>query len=545
MKKLILLAAAAMTFFACTDKPALGPVKVDSVTLSSHGKTFDSKGGSLNVMVTSSSDWTLASKEDNDWVTTSTITGSDGDVVKFTVGENTAGEDLSAVYVFTVGEAKAELEIKSLAKELVKLETEETDIVLDYNKGEISLDVKSNANYRDIKVNVASSDEWLKHIVNLPGEDENSAVLKFSYGSLESLDDRDAVITLSAEGAADVEINVLQEAKHVLYTTGTNFTAAMAGETVAIPLTANVKYDIKITSDVSGWISHVKREGGNEYFKVNPFASGKRSAVVTFTQTDAKPGEEALVATANITQINVIIKWAADMTGSRLFPKWEGGKLGNLYDFTLETMVYFDDFDKAAGGIMTLMGIEGKYLLRMGDVGNDIHRLQIATSYGNYNCPFEFGPNKWYHVAVTCQYGQVTVYVDGEEVGFNSFGNLSYVDLTPNWSYETGWYVTRCFWMGYSYDSNRDLHGKMTEIRVWTKVLSQEEIQAPNHFYEVDPASEGLAAYWKFTKGEGDTIEDATGKGNTLYGETNVRSQSSTNKGDAGIKWLEVTLPDK
>ena len=56
----------------------------------------------------------------------------------------------------------------------------------------------------------------------------------------------------------------------------------------------------------------------------------------------------------------------------------------------------------------------------------------------------------------------------------------------------------RCFWIGYSYDDKRSFDGMMGEIRVWNKVLTAEEINAKDHFYKIDPASEGLVSYWKF-----------------------------------------------
>jgi hypothetical protein len=86
----------------------------------------------------------------------------------------------------------------------------------------------------------------------------------------------------------------------------------------------------------------------------------------------------------------------------------------------------------------------------------------------------------------------------------------------------------------------------MTEIRMWKKALTKEEINAENHFYVVDPASEGLFSYWKFTEGEGSTVADKTANGNTLYGETDIAKQSNgDNCGPAGIDWVEVALPDK
>ena len=54
-----------------------------------------------------------------------------------------------------------------------------------------------------------------------------------------------------------------------------------------------------------------------------------------------------------------------------------------------------------------------------------------------------------------------------------------------------------------------------------------------------------MVSYWKFTEGSGDTIADATANGNKLYGEKNVRKQGSVHKGDSGIEWVEVALPEK
>lgn len=548
MKKVLFFAVACLALFACEEKVTIE--SVDSVELSTENRTIGNSGGSFSVMVTSSSDWTLAPKEENTWSHPNMTSGVDGDIVKFTIDPNTGNEDLNAVYVFEVGKATKELTITSLAAELVVIEVDKTEAVLDYNKGEFRLNVKADVdNRRDIKANIdykGTEQNWITTPVNLSGEEGYTATFAIQYAALEGLDDREASIVISAPGAEDVVVNVLQEAKHVLYTVGTNFTAEMKGETVAVPIFANVEYKINIESEEKGWISHDKRDSENEYFKVNALESGKRSAVITFTQTDAKDGEEPLTATINVTQVNILINWAVDMTGARLFPKWEGGGPSYQTYFTLETMVYFDELSRPSGSIYTIMGIEGKFLLRMGDVGNKINHLQIATPGENYNCPFDFEPNRWYHIAVTSDYGQVTIYVDGVEQGWNSFASLSSVNLSPTWSYETGsWNVARVFWMGYSYDCNRDLVGKMTEIRIWNKVLTEEEINAPDHFYTVDPNSEGLYSYWKFVEGEGNTIADATGKGNPLYGEVDVRTTNSVNKGDEGIKWVSVALPDR
>ena len=178
----------------------------------------------------------------------------------------------------------------------------------------------------------------------------------------------------------------------------------------------------------------------------------------------------------------------------------------------------------------------------MGDVGNPLKRLQIATESGNLNVPFDFEANRWYHIAVTYNIGLITVYVDGDIKGERT-SFASSIDLSPAWSYET--YGSRAFWVGYSYESARDSHGEITEVRIWNKPLTKTQINEENHFYKVEPTASGLISYWKFTGGSGDTIADATANGNKLYGEKNVRKQGSEHKGDPGIEWVEVALPEK
>ena len=92
----------------------------------------------------------------------------------------------------------------------------------------------------------------------------------------------------------------------------------------------------------------------------------------------------------------------------------------------------------------------------------------------------------------------------------------------------------RCFWIGYSYDSNRCLDGMIAEARVWNRVLSIEEINKPNHFYKVyaSEIDESLLAYWKFDEGTGKTVRDYS-----LYGHDLTA--------DHDFVWYPVELPVK
>ena len=86
--------------------------------------------------------------------------------------------------------------------------------------------------------------------------------------------------------------------------------------------------------------------------------------------------------------------------------------------------------------------------------------------------------------------------------------------------------MVRCL----SVASDRYLDGKIAEVRIWNKTLSADEINAPTHFYTVDPASDGLVAYWKFDEGAGNKIKDYSVNGNDLTV-------------DSVPGWTKVSLP--
>ena len=564
MKKILFAAAAVFALFSCNNSQQMEVPKPDAIEVTPRSATFGEQGGSADVIITSNADWTLEADQAYTWVTTSKAEGKDGDIVTFTVEPNLV-EDLQANFTFKSGIATATFTVFSYAGEAPALELKsEANVSLGHEAEQVEILVSTNRNhYRDLECTLSEgAAQWLTYRATLPGETEADAKIYFDAAALEGLADREAKVTISAPGLTPVEVNLTQYAKHVLSTPTANYTVAVEGETIVVPLSANVEYKITMEG-ADGWLTAGTPTAEGVPFTAAKLADGKRSATVTFTQTDAAQGETPLVCTIKITQVNALITWAADMTGNRLFPKWDGvgggiAKNNDLREATLECMVKFDDFNKASGGIFTIMGIEGYFLLRMGDVGNPLTRLQVATLAGNYNVPFDCEANTWYHLAVVWKDRTAYVYFNGELkgtsqqfperswVGWPTYGYvyLSPLALSPSWSYEPD--GNRCFWMGYSYDANRDTHGLMTEIRLWNRALTEEEINAPNHFYEVDPASEGLFSYWKFTEGEGATVADKTANGNTLYGETDITKQSNgDNAGPAGIDWVEVALPDK
>ena len=72
----------------------------------------------------------------------------------------------------------------------------------------------------------------------------------------------------------------------------------------------------------------------------------------------------------------------------------------------------------------------------------------------------------------------------------------------------------------------------IAEARLWNKVLSAEEINAPNHFYKLYPSdiNASLLAYWKFDDAAGKAVKDYSIYANNL-------------SSDHDILWRPVSLP--
>lgn len=561
MKKILLLAAAVFAMAGCQDEnqqTGNNPGVDDSISLSTEEKVFESEGGKVQVMVTSNGDWSLTSKDTYEWVTSDCAEGIDGDVVTFRVNPNGGESALTAEFTFVSGKASASFTITVNGRTVPEITVVEgLKHVFDFKEHRrYSVNLKAEGvNYQQFKIEIEGGEEsWVKYLTTLSGATDGEATVYFDIPALEGLADRTEKVTVSAPGTkAPVVLEFVQEAEHVL-SAPLFVPVEMAGGVIEIPVTTNVEYEHKIEAEQPGWVTYKDTTPeGVLRFDVASFDGGKRSANIVLTQTDAKEGEEALTATVKVTQQEVLVEWAAQMKTGRLFPKWDGpkGGPGECQEFTIEMLIRPDELNKQ---ISTLFGIEGQFLLRFGDAGKPANQLQIARSGYNYDIvgnvfvPVpEFKTGQWYHIALTFNKGMIVLYVNGKGC-FSEQDPYRAVHLSPMWSYEGS--GRRCFWFGYSYDQNRDFCGAMTEIRIWTKALTKEEINAPDHFYKVDPASEGLFSYWKMTKNSGTVIEDATGNGNNLYGELDVMQRYDpnfgvVNKGVDGIKFESVSLPEK
>lgn len=222
-----------------------------------------------------------------------------------------------------------------------------------------------------------------------------------------------------------------------------------------------------------------------------------------------------------------LINVVADVSKNLVYVNWSKPEVvNNMKKLTAEALIRVDKFDKM---ISSVMGIEGHFLIRIGDAGIPNNQLQIATSNGNVTSSNLLIPTgEWTHIAVTydADAGTIIVYINGK----NKL-EVSKSAGAVNWG-QTKTDEGNGFWIGHSYDRARSLEGNISECRIWNKVLTADEINAKDHFYEVIPGTEGLVAYWKFDEGVGTSITDYSGNGNNA---TAVEA----------LKWNTVELPAK
>lgn len=570
------MAAALLSLAACEEKvepnqePKPEPIP-DEITITPEKKSFGKDGGSQDVIVTSSDKWSLKSEETYDWIEPSVTEGEDGDIVKFTAKENYTGKQLSAVFTFTCGEAQAKFTAISESGEVNFLTlTSAEKVDLKYTAKEATVELNTNLNYRAINVEVAAeAKDWCTF--SFPQEaGENKVNLIFNLQENSGEQVREAVITLTGERVEPVTVTLSQRPQSKISTDKTEYLFLPDGGSIDVAVTSNVEYTFEVT-DGADWIKHSQKEPGVETITAEA-SKEKRSGVITITEKNPYPGDEAVKLEIIVRQApKALVSHAIDMKGMRLRPSWEDGAKGSKFEnFTIELLLNADELTKQ---ISSVLGIEGYWLVRFGDTGIEPNHLHLAggqVAANDKNGQMLIGDKiisdkmvlntkQWYHLAVTLENdGQmlhsakslVKIYVDGELLASGRTYNNPF-DLASRFTDSWDPYGPKRhrFYFGYSWENSRDFIGKMTEIRIWNKVLTSADLKAENHFYQVDSKAEGLVAYWKFNEAklisaEGFNqmcIPDETGNNYHLICET-LQGEDWNYKVEP--KFVDVNLPE-
>lgn len=504
------------------------------------------EGGNVSVLVTSSDEWTLEGS--HTFVHPSATSGSDGAEVTFAVDPNETEEDKVADYVFKMGSKNVPFRITVKGGVIYTLEiVGEKELKFAYTKQEkIAVTLNTNVPYRDLAAEITSTEEgWLTKGVTVQGATETEVIMYFDLTQNDGLDPREASVKITGPKGGEDVLKIKQMPQSQISVEELSYYLETTGSTLEIPVAANVAFDVTLSESAGTWFAYSGFTDGKLKFTYQDLPEGTiRSCTATLTEKKPAAGAQPLTVLLMFSQKpKGVITTAVNMTGTRAWPAWnDPAPVTNMKAFTLEALVN-PTVVRYSGSLSTIMGIEGKFLVRLGDVGIPWYQVQVCWDsgksgyWGNIegklsNSNMKVNLNEWTHIAVTFGEGTVKVFINGEEKGSTTtdvpasvnFGITHNDEQAPQ-----GQQITRCFWVGYSYESTRDFQGMMSELRIWNRVLTADELANEARRYSVDPKSEGLVTYWKCDEGQGNVIKDHTSYRNDLASD--------------GLKWEPVSLP--
>lgn len=504
------------------------------------------EGGNVSVLVTSSDEWTLEGS--HTFVHPSATSGSDGAEVTFAVDPNETEEDKVADYVFKMGSKNVPFQITVKGGVIYTLEiVGEKELKFAYTKQEqIAVTLNTNVPYRDLAAEITSTEEgWLTKGVTVQGATETEVIMYFDLTQNDGIDPREASVKITGPKGGEDVLKIKQMPQSQISVEELSYYLETTGATLEIPVKANVAFDVALSESAGTWFAYNGFTDGKLKFTYQDLPEGTiRSCTATLTEKDPAAGAQPLTVVLMFSQKpKGMITTAVNMTGTRAWPAWnDPAPVTDMKAFTLEALVN-PTVSRYSGSLSTIMGIEGKFLVRLGDVGIPWNQVQVCWdsgrqgSWGNIegklsNSNMKVNLNEWTHIAVTFGEGTVKVFINGVEKGSTTtdvpasvnFGVAHNDEQAPQ-----GQPITRCFWVGYSYESARDFRGMMSELRIWNRALTATELAEEGRRYDVDTKADGLVTYWKFDEGQGDVVKDHTSYRNDLASD--------------GLKWEPVSLP--
>lgn len=204
-------------------------------------------------------------------------------------------------------------------------------------------------------------------------------------------------------------------------------------------------------------------------------------------------GAALINVVANIKNCYFPINWKSDVS--------------NLSTITVEALVRSSDWTAGRdNALSSIFGIEGEFLIRIGDGDRPRDQLQLDAPGGKFpnpNAVQGLPVNEWTHIAIVydAEKGERIYYLNGKEVASDGSASKP-ISLTSN-----------CY-IGKSYNDSRWLPGEIAELRIWK--VQRTAGQIAKNPYSVNPNTEGLLAYWKFNEGAGNIAKDYTGHGNDI-----------------------------
>lgn len=224
MKKSLLFAAVLGCVICSCEKPEPdvdggGSTAVDKVALSPKSYTFKAEKSTLDVVVESSAEWTLTPAE-YEWIKPDVTKGKNGDKITFTASANTEKTKRGPVtFTLTVGKATATFRAEQEAAkedepgpgpgvEFELQDPAQKDLSYEVGGGSAMVSIKTALKAADITVTLSEGASWVT-TQKADNPQTNLPVVGIVVPKNEGAA-RTATVTLSAEGANDIVINVSQ-----------------------------------------------------------------------------------------------------------------------------------------------------------------------------------------------------------------------------------------------------------------------------------------------------------------------------------------------
>ncbi|PUB26386.1 uncharacterized protein DUF1735 [Elizabethkingia sp. YR214] len=322
-----------------------------------------------------------------------------------------------------------------------------------------------------------------------------------------NIEDSDLNVPISIRTAKPVD-NEIQASVRIDESTVDDYNKRNGTQYTALPADYYTLQDSKYTIEKGKYISNI---GILKIKSLTGLLTNKKYIVpITIINTTNIPLLRASKSLYVVTNRTITTK-AASLTNNYFkvdFSKNNEG-LNAMTKLTFESRVLINNFQNNYPFICSVMGIEETFLIRFGNVNILPSQLHVGGGNTSVTVPAPFSTGIWYHIAAVYDGSQLRVYVNGELVA--SKNAVRTIDLTNMWA--------GGFHIGYSADG-RLLDGAISEARVWSRALSQNEIA--NGVCGVDPKSEGLISYWKFNESDGKVVKDLSDNGHDAIANTSI-----------------------
>jgi len=249
--------------------------------------------------------------------------------------------------------------------------------------------------------------------------------------------------------------------------------------------TSNVKLSSTTTTIPSGSIYSEKV--GVEFSNLGNMEEGKSYLLPVCIQSSSIPAISGTDVLYFIITKPVQIKKVAQFQSNYIKILLASGTI--YKSVTYEALIYINRLMSNN----TIMGNEGILILRIGDTalpGGHNDWIQIAGTK-QYHSTQAFETGKWYHVAFTYDQpsGKTVLYINGSKAAESTWDTPSF-DLASEGA--GGFFIGKV--AGFMW-GERPFYGYMSEVRLWN--VARTENQIKQNMLNVDPNSDGLAAYYK------------------------------------------------